>query len=148
MKKFSFSLQKLLDFKEQMLESERNILTEMNAVLSTLQSELSGLYAEHESKTLDLRERTAYGITPPELAAHKNYLLSVDQAIRDKLRQIELQQEAIDRQTTKVMEAKREVSTIEKLREKKLEEYNYKDMKEQELFIEEFVTTSKAMAAI
>ena len=148
MKRFNFPLQKLLDFKQQLFEAERNVLAEMNAILRNLQGELAALYREHGEKTLALRERTITGITPPELAMHKNYLLSVEQAIRDKTVQIEYQQQAIDRQMTKVMEAKMEISTIEKLREKKLDEYNYMDLKEQELFIEEFVTTSKAMAQI
>jgi flagellar FliJ protein len=147
-KKFAFSLQKLLDFKEQLLEVERGILAEMNAQLQKMNDELSALYREHAEKTVELREKCAVGITPMEMAIHKNYLTSIEQAIRDKMRQIELQQEAVDRQLEKVREAKMEISSIEKLRERKLEEYNYLDNKAQEQFVEEFVTTAKAMSEI
>jgi flagellar biosynthesis chaperone FliJ len=64
------------------------------------------------------------------------------------MKQIALQQEAVERQMEKVREAKLEISSIEKLRERKLEEYNYLDNKAQEQFIEEFVSTAKAMSEI
>jgi flagellar FliJ protein len=147
-KKFTFSLQKLLDFREQMFEVERNILADMNALLARMHDELSALYREHAEKTAELREKCMGGITPMELGIHKNYLTALEQAIRDKSRQIALQQEAVDRQMEKVREAKLEISSIEKLRERKLEEYNYLDNKAQEQFIEEFVATSKAMSEI
>jgi hypothetical protein len=41
-----------------------------------------------------------------------------------------------------------EIQTIEKLKENKLDEYNYLDRKEQELFIEEFVSNTKATANV
>lgn len=147
-KKFAFSLQKLLNFKEQLFDVERNILSEMNAILRAMHDELAALYREHKEKSEEFLECCAAGITTGEMAIHKNYLRAVEQAIRDKHKQIELQQEAVDRQTDKVREAKLEISTMEKLREKKLEEYNYLDNKAQEQFIEEYVTSAKAMAQI
>ena len=45
------------------------------------------------------------------------------------------------------MEAKKETSSIEKLREKKLEGYNKAVQKSEEAMIDEFVMTRRAMEA-
>ena len=46
------------------------------------------------------------------------------------------------------MEAKKETSSIDKLKEKKLDAYNKEVQKEDERFIEEFVATKRAMARL
>ena len=45
-------------------------------------------------------------------------------------------------QLQKVVDATKEVSKIEKLEEKQIEQYKYEEQKESELFIEEFVSNS------
>ena len=47
-----------------------------------------------------------------------------------------------------VVEAKKETSSIDKLKEKKLDAYNKEVQKEDERFIEEFVATKRAMAKL
>ena len=147
MKKFNFSLQKLLDYKEQVFETERNILVEMNAVLARLQEELARMQNEHIQRVRELNEKAAQGMLPAEMQTHKYYLVVLDEEILQKIEQIELQQQAIDKQMDVVREARLEISTIEKLKERKLEEYNYTAMKEHEQFIEEFVTNQRSSAS-
>jgi flagellar FliJ protein len=146
MKKFSFSLQKLLDYKEQVFESERNILVEMNAMLARLQSELEQMRAEHMKRVQEFNEKAAQGILPAEMQTHKYYLVVLDEDIRNKIQQIEMQEKAIDKQMDVVREAKMEISSIEKLKEKKLEEYTYLSGKADEQFIEEFISNQRASA--
>lgn len=114
--------------------------------MARLNAELRELYAEKDIKNAELVRILSEGTTPPEMTRHKNYLRMLAEAIEEKLRQIDLQQKAIDKQMDKVKEAKMEISTIERLREKKLEEYIYKETKEGELFIEEFVSHTKSVA--
>ena len=47
-----------------------------------------------------------------------------------------------------VVEAKKDTSSIEKLREKKLDSYNKAVQKSEEAMIDEFVSTTRAMAAL
>jgi flagellar FliJ protein len=88
------------------------------------------------------------GITIPEMDIHQKYMKLLDGYIDQKLAQIRFQQVVIDKQVERVREAKIEISTIEKLREKKLEEYNHIALKKAEEFIEEYVTTQTAMKAV
>lgn len=146
MQKFQFSLQKLLNYKEQVFDVERGILTEMNARLNELLAELEAMRAELRRSGDELTRKYAEGITSLEIARHKTYLAAVGDDIVLKEQEIALQRQAIDRQTDKVREAKIEISTMEKLKEKKLEEYTYLENKMQEQFIEEYVSTQKAMS--
>ena len=146
MKKFSFSLQRLLNYKEQLFENERNILAEMQAVLSQLEQELNDMKNEHLRRVAEYNEKIKEGLLPAEMQTHKYYLTVLDENIRNKIEQIKLQQQAVDRQMDIVREAKMEISTIEKLKEKKLEEYNYLSGKADEQFIDEFITNQRAAA--
>ena len=47
-----------------------------------------------------------------------------------------------------MVEAKKETSSLEMLRDKKLEQYRKEEAKQDELFIEEVVATARAMAAL
>ena len=147
MKKFAFTLQRLLDYKEQVFEAERNILVEMNAVLARLYAELSAMREELAARVSAFNAKAAQGILPAEIQAHKYYLVVLNEGIRSKEAQIEMQQQAVDRQMDTVREAKLEISTMEKLRDKKLEEYQYLVTKADEQFIEEFVSNQRAVSA-
>ena len=143
-KKFSFSLQKLLSYKEQLFDIEQTILNDMRAVLHGFEQELLHLQREHIRRSDEFNQKMLDGTTPAEMERYKNYMMMIDLNIQHKEKQIELQKLAIDKQMDKVRECKIEISTIEKLREKKLEEYRYNENKAEELFIEEFVSNTKA----
>lgn len=147
MKRFSFSLQRLLDYTGQVLDIERATLADMNAVLRGFQNELEQMKAEYARRAAEFEGLKIEGMTPLDMRTHINYLRKLDEDIHDKAVQIEMQRRVVERQTDKVREVKIEISTMENLRERKLEEYNYLDNKEQELFIEEFVSNKKATAS-
>lgn len=146
MKKFAFSLQRLLDYREQVLEAERNTLAEMNAVMKQFVKELADMENERVQRQREFRDVAAKGTNPYELQRHNVYLRSLDEDIHNKRVQIEMQQRVIDKQEERVREVKMEIQAIEKLKEHKVEEYEYLDRKEQELFVEEFVSNARATA--
>lgn len=147
MKKFSFSLQRLLNYTEQVLDTERATLGDMNAVLRGFQNELADMLNERASRITEFSEKNSQGTTPLTLEMQNNYIKSLDEDIFNKQNQIIMQKKVISKQEDKVRETKMEISTMEKLREKKIEEYNYLDNKEQELFIEEFVSNKNVSQA-
>lgn len=53
-----------------------------------------------------------------------------------------------ERKRDQVVEARKETATIEKLKEHKLEDYRKAEQKDEEQRIEEFVSTTRAMAAM
>ena len=69
------------------------------------------------------------------------------QEIQRETRHLEELRAEEEKRREKVIEAKKDTSSIEKLREKKLDAYHKAEAKSEEAFIEEFVSTMRVNAA-
>ena len=87
------------------------------------------------------------GAVASEIAMRKRYIVTLQQEIHLKEQQAVLKQQEIEKQLRVVVEATKDVKTLEKLEEKQLEEYNHQVGKENEQFIEEFVSGQTVRAA-
>ena len=141
MKKFNFTLQSLKKYNDQMLDSEKSILGRLRAELAEMQSELDAKTAEYE-QSIDKLVRG--GTTAMRLSLHKKYVSSLQQDIYRIKAHMAQKRKEIENQLQKVIDATKEVSKLEKLEEKQLEEYRYAAQKEQEQIIEEFVTNGSS----
>ena len=102
----------------------------------------------HRDCTAEFRKNKLNGIKISEIHTYENYLEALGVKIRikqDQLEKLKLREEA---KRNEVVEAKKETSTLDKLKEKKREEYDKEVQKEEERFIEEFVTTKSAMVRL
>jgi len=148
MKKFQFSLDKLKKYKEQILEAEKNTLSILRKELEELNRELDELIELVNRKSDELEYVMISGITPSDLASHKRFI-TIKQQETHQTRFLIAQKEAeIENQLNVVVEATKEVSTLEKLEERQLDEYKMQDLKEQEHFIEEFVVNCEQRKGI
>jgi len=148
MKKFQFSLDKLKKYKEQILEAEKNTLSILRRELEQLNAELDALIELVNRKSDELEYVMISGITPSDLASHKRFI-TIKQQETHRTRFLITQKEAeIENQLNVVVEATKEVSTLEKLEERQLDEYKMQDLKEQEHFIEEFVVNCEQRKGI
>ena len=143
MKKFNFTLQSLKKYNDQVLDSEKSILGRLRA-LAEMQSELDAKVAEYEQSIDKLNELVRGGTTAMRLSLHKKYVSSLQQDIYRIKGLMAHKREEIENQLQKVIDATKEVSKLEKLEEKQLEEYRYASQKEQEQIIEEFVTNGSS----
>ena len=134
MKKFHFSLQKLMDFRQQELDKQKNTLGALQAELRKIHEDAEHIRAELEEQSAELVRICSRGAQAYDIANRKRYIVTLQQEIHAK----ELQE--IDKQLNVVVEATKDVKTLEKLEEKQLEEYRSKEIKENEQFIEEFVS--------
>ena len=89
-----------------------------------------------------------YGIKISEIHTYENYLESLGLKIRQKQEQLKRLMIKEEAKRNEVVEAKKETSSIDKLKEKKRQEYDKVVQKEEEQFIEEFVATQSAMAKL
>ena len=78
---------------------------------------------------------------------YQNGLRAGEQEIQRETRRLEELQAVEEKKREAVVEAKKETSSIEKLKEKKLDAYQKAVAKSEELFIEEFVSTARVNAA-
>ncbi|MCL1904095.1 MAG: flagellar FliJ family protein [Oscillospiraceae bacterium] len=143
MKKFKFSLDKLQNYKEQVLESEKNALGILRGELRDLNIELDGLLHLINLKSDELEHMMIKSVTPANFAASKRFITFKQQEVHALRRRIAAKEDEIAAQLEVVVESNKEVNTLEKLEERQLEEYNYAALKEEELFIDEFVSNQR-----
>ena len=148
MKKFRFSLETVLDYKQQILDSLR---AEHGAILAQVREQegvVAGLEEDHRTEDGEFTRRKLEGITILDAMRYEQHLRALERAIQEEQRKLDLLRRQEEKKREQVVEAKKETSTIEKLKEHKLEDYSKAAQKEQEQQIEEFVATTRAMAAL
>ena len=147
MKKFRFSLETVLDYKQEVLSA---LQTEHAAILARVHAqedlleELENYYSEVDA---EFTERKLEGITILDAMQYEQYLRATERQIEEAVEILERLRAEAEAKRLEVVEAKKDTSSIEKLREKKLDSYNKAVQKSEELIIEEFVTTTRVMAA-
>ena len=144
MKKFRFSLEKLKDFREQELDRQKNTLAALQAELRGVLDEIEELKKQLAVQDAELSKVSAAGASAYDIALRKRYIVTIQADIHRKEQQAARKQNDINRQLDVVVEATKDVRTMEKLEEKQLEEYKFLENKENEQFIEEFVSTQSA----
>ena len=144
MKKFNFTLQSLKKYNDQVLDSEKSVLGRLRAELAEMQAELDAKTAEYELSIDKLNELVRGGTTAMRLSLHKKYVSSLQQDIYRIKSRIADKRNEVEQQLQRVIDATKEVSKLEKLEEKQLEEYRYAAQKEQEQIIEEFVSNGSS----
>lgn len=140
MKKFQFTLQKLMDFRQQELDRQKNTLSALQADLQRIYQEKEELIRQVEECSADLELVCRQGAQAFEISVRKRYIVTLQQEIHEHDASAAVKQQEINKQLGVVVEATKDVRTLEKLEEKQLEEYKAAAAKENEQFIEEFVS--------
>ena len=147
MKKFRFSLETVLEYKQQVLDS---LQAEHGAILAQVRQQeelIEELEAEYRHMSGEFNRRKLEGLSILDAIKYEQVLRAMEREIeeaRERLRELQKQAE---KKREQVVEAKKDTSSIEKLREKKLENYNKTVQKGEEALIDEFVTTKRIMEA-
>lgn len=146
MKKFSFKLEPVLKYKNDRLEMLRNEHAGILRRLRAQEDKIAGLEKERDACEAEFNAKKLSGIIPVEAVNYQNYLNRQNLVIRREygvLKRIQREDEA---KKDEILEAKKESLSIEKLKEINIEEYRKEASKENEMFIEEFVSNSRAAA--
>ncbi|MCI8512436.1 MAG: flagellar export protein FliJ [Lachnospiraceae bacterium] len=146
MKKFSFSLDKVLSYKQQLENSIRNEHAAILQQVNQQEQKIRELEAEETETRRKLDEVKRKGCSPLELNSHEGYIgyLTAELAReRGVLLRLKKQEEA---KRQELIEAKKETASIDKLKVRKLEEYRKLEAKEQEQLVEEFVNHELSVA--
>ncbi len=142
MKRFEFSLNKLMGYKKQVLDREKNDLAHLRRQQQQMLDEKSELEARLTSSNNEFCQKSGVGMTVLQITMFKSYHQSLSQQIKELEASIEKMEEKVQKQLGVVIEATKEVSSLEKLEEKQLEEYNFTVAKQEEQFISEYVMNS------
>ena len=148
MKKFHFSLETVLDYKNQVLDS---LQAEHGAILAQVRAQekaIEELESEYRRADGEFTQRKMEGINVLDALNFEAYLRSLEQKLREEHRRLDQLRQKEEAKRAQVVEARKETATIEKLKERKLDDYRKAEQKDEEQRIEEFVSTTRAMAAM
>ncbi len=109
MKKFVFTLQRLKEYREQSLDTEKGTLAELRAELRQMEAELEKILEELVKLNRDLMELYEKGTTANDIAVHKRYINNKQQELHMKRHQILMQNRKIEAQLQAVIDATKEV---------------------------------------
>lgn len=140
MKKFKFTLENVMTLKLSIEENEKSVLADLKAKQTILVDERRVLEDEYIEVIQKKRNILKSGTTPIEMLQISNYAKEVQYRIDRKNEEIKQLAIEIEKQVEVVKQAATEVKTLEKLKEKQLQDYNVKAAKEIEIAIEEFVS--------
>ena len=144
MKKFKFSLQKLLEYKEQLLDGEKNLLNLLQHERNLLDKHIHSLKNMYNISRSDFKSISEKGATILQLQVQQDKIRDIQRKIEEAIKNLSLQDKKIEQQTKVIVSLNTEISSLNKLKEKQLAEYNYKVQKADELLIEEFVSNTTA----
>ena len=147
MKKFQFSLETVLDYKQQVLTT---LQTEHGAILADIRAQeqlIEELEAAYRHLDHEFTRRKLTGISIVDAMKYEQYLRSSERQIQEAYQHLAKLHRQEEAKREQVVEAKKETSSIEKLREKKLEGYNKAVQKSEEAMIDELVSTKRVIEA-
>ena len=140
MKKFTFQLETVMDYKNQKLESKRNEHGQAVAKVNYQKGKIAEIIKNYSEVNAEFNQKKQHGITIVEAMEYSGFLQKLDlQLKREELILTELKKNE-EKKRSEVVAVKIETSTLEKLKEKKYDQYKKDVQKSEELFIEEFIT--------
>ena len=144
MKKFAFSLDKVLDYKQQLLESaQAEHAAAINAVVRQ-EGFLEKLWGDYRSYNEEFRESKTSGLMITEALLFESQLRAMEVQIQRETERLQEFRRVEEEKRNVVVEMKKDTASLEKLKEKKYQIYQKTVQKNEEAFIEEFVSNARA----
>ena len=145
MKKFKFSLETVLSYKDQVLDSLKIEHGVLLAEIREQEEVLEAVWRRYRDYDEEFREQKMNGISALAAMMYESGLRAQELEIKretEKLDELRAREEA---KRNEMVETKKETASLEKLRERKLDHYNKEVQKGEEQRMEEFVSTQRAM---
>ncbi len=143
MKKFVFTLDKVLTFKEETLNVKKSELKKLMQRLEELDRRIDALNGQFEETRCEMSGRLVTGLTTVELAVYKVYLNELGRKTKELLETRQNLLGVIEQKKTAVIALKGEISGLEHLKDRQSKEYLRLEQKEFERSIEEFLVRSR-----
>ena len=146
MKKFNFTLGTVLNYKNQVLDSLKNEHAKILARINEQEKVIHNLEEEYKKCNNDFNQKKMEGITIIESIGFEAYLRKLEVSIKQEEKKLALIKLEEENKRMEVVAAKQDTSSLEKLKEKKLEIYHKEEQKAEEALVEEFVSFSRIAA--
>ncbi len=139
MKKFIFSLERVLEYKRQVLGMKKSELSLLRFREESLERQMEEKNREFSSVGRILAEKMGAGMDPGRISAYGVYLGELN---RDAVRLLEQKKQTAEKAGEKQREIVRmnsEIQGLRRLKDRQFSEYSREGQKQQEAFLDEFV---------
>lgn len=147
MKKFKFALDTVLSYKQQVLDALEAEHAAAMAKVHEQERVLDAVWQEYRDCNAEYREKKAQGLSITEAMIYESSLRSGELHIQRETNKLEKLQEEAEKKREEMVEAKIDTSSLEKLKDKKLEQYRKDEQKDQELLVDEFISSTRTASA-
>lgn len=144
LKKFSFRLEPVLKYKNDRLEVLKNEHAKIVNKIMKQEEKIKELENSRRQYEGAFNQKKLQGILPIEAINYQNYLDRQNYIIKREYTVLKKIRDEESEKKDQILEAKKESLSIEKLKEINMEQYRKDVNRENELFIEEFVSNSRA----
>jgi flagellar FliJ protein len=141
MKRFSFELETLLRFRQNLEEKERNELSRLFYSLHREMQNLNSLQSRYHETMGDLAQKQNHSADPRELALFHLYLKRLEQEMEKSRNRIRQMEKDVEAQKQVVIEATKRTKILDTLKTRKRREYLAKADKEEQKTVDELVVT-------
>lgn len=138
MKKFCFSLEKVLEYKQETVDVLR---IEYTVSLQKVQQQevVRACETQHAQLNCECREKEKTGMSISEARMFEMGLQMLQKAIEDEKKSLSRLQEAADAKREELIQSKQEAAAIDKLKGRKLTQYQAEQHKSEEKVIDDLI---------
>lgn len=143
MKKFSFQLEPVLKYQQDRLEILKNEHAKIINKIMQQEKKIQQMEEKIIQYTADFNEKKQMGIVSIEAVNCQNYLEQQEYFVLKEYEILQQMKQEEEKKKIELLEFKKKILTIEKLKEIHMKEYQKVVSREEEQFIEEFVSNSQ-----
>lgn len=142
MKRFSFTLDKVLSYKAQIERNLRNEHAQIVRAVIQKEEQIEGLEQKHKVCAVEYNQVKLQGVPVNKLRALENYLQALINKINAEKQNLVHLKDTEEKKRQEVIAAKQDTASIDMLKVKRKQEYDKEVLKEDERLIEEFVSNT------
>ncbi len=140
MKKFKFSLEKVLSYKIQIEDNLKGEYAEISKRVLEQEKLINSLEDTVNETLIAIEEEKSLGFDLSKIQMCEGYISMLRTRIEAENKKLAHLKILEEKKLAELLEAKVERSSIENIKDKRIEEYNKEVSKAEEAFIEEFVS--------
>lgn len=144
MKKFKFSLDTVLSYKEQVLDALKGEHAAILVKVREQEDYLEELWNKYRGYNAEYSQRKLEGMTILDATIYQSGLRHMEDVIQQETERLEMLRKEEEAKRQEVVEAKKETASLDKLKDKKLDLYNKSVQKAEENLIDEFVSSARS----
>ena len=143
MKKFQYNLQSVLEYKQRVLDDLKEQYALRMKFVEEKKQEIADLREKANALNMEFDEVKQQGAVIEKFLMYSSMIDNLDKQVEVEKETLKILQANADKKKEEVIAANIDVNKFEKLKEKKQEIFKAQEQKDQEAFIDEFVSNQQ-----